>query len=168
MPRIAPNLWFDTEAEEAANHYVSIFPSSEIRNVSHYNEAGPREAGMVLTVDFVLDGQQFTAINGGPEFPFTEAISLLVNCADQAEVDYYWERLSEGGEEGPCGWLKDRYGVSWQIVPEIMGEILTDPDPARAERAMRAMLAMKKLDIAELRRAAEAASRRRTILDPRR
>ena len=117
MPRITPNLWFDTESKEAAEFYVSVFPNSKITTVTHYGEAGPREAGMVLTVDFVLDGQRFTAINGGPDFHFNEAISLLIECADQDEVDYYWSKLSEGGEEGPCGWLKDRYGLSWQVVP---------------------------------------------------
>ena len=156
MARITPNLWFDTEAEQAAKFYASVFPKSEIRAVSHYTDAGPRPAGMVLTVDFVLDDQEFTAINGGPEFPFTEAISLLVNCADQAEVDYYWAALSDGGEEGPCGWVKDRYGVSWQIVPTRMNELVNDADPARVDRAMRAMLGMKKLDLATLEAAANA------------
>lgn len=155
MPRITPNLWFDTQAEEAAEFYISVFPNSKITNVSHYGEAGPRPAGMVLTVEFVLDGQAFTAINGGPEFTFNEAISLLINCADQDEVDFYWSRLSEGGEEGPCGWLRDKYGVSWQVVPEAMEAILTDPDPARGERAMKAMFGMKKLDVAVLRAAAD-------------
>jgi predicted 3-demethylubiquinone-9 3-methyltransferase (glyoxalase superfamily) len=157
MPRITPNLWFDTEAKEAAEYYCSIFPNSEIRNVSHYTEAGPRAAGTVLTVDFVLDGQPFTAINGGPEFSFDEAISLLINCADQSEVDYYWEKLTDGGTESQCGWLKDRYGLSWQVVPDGMEEMFSDPDPGRAERAMTAMLGMKKLDIAALRAAADAA-----------
>ena len=155
MPEITPNLWFDTESKEAAEFYSSVFPRSEIRNVSYYGEAGPREAGLVLTVDFVLDGQEFTAINGGPDFPFTEAISLLVSCADQDEVDYYWAKLGEGGEQGPCGWLKDRYGLSWQVVPEGMVELLTDPDDGRAQRAMKAMLGMKKLDLAALRAAAD-------------
>jgi len=155
MPRITPNLWFDTEGLEAAEFYVSVFPNSEITNVSHYTEAGPREAGTVLTVDFVLDGQELTAINGGPEFSFDEAVSLLINCADQEEVDYYWNALSEGGEEGQCGWLEDRYGLSWQVVPEGMAEVMNDDDPARAERAMRAMLGMKKLDMAALHAAAD-------------
>ena len=153
MPSITPNLWFDTQGEEAAEFYVSVFPNSKITNVTHYGDAGPREAGMVMTVDFVLDGQEFTALNGGPGHPFNEALSLLVNCADQAEVDHYWERLGEGGEEGPCGWLTDRYGVSWQVAPEGIVELFQDPDPARAERAMAAMLTMKKLDIAALQRA---------------
>jgi predicted 3-demethylubiquinone-9 3-methyltransferase (glyoxalase superfamily) len=157
MPRITPNLWFDTESKEAAEFYVSVFPNSEIKTVTHYGEAGPREAGMVLTVEFVLDGQDFIAINGGPQFSFSEAISLLVNCADQEEVDYYWSKLGEGGEEGPCGWLKDRYGLSWQVCPAGMGELLNDPDQARGQRAMKAMLGMKKIDIAALYAAADAA-----------
>jgi predicted 3-demethylubiquinone-9 3-methyltransferase (glyoxalase superfamily) len=156
VPHITPNLWFDTQGEEAGEFYVSIFPNSKITNVTHYTEVGPREAGMVLTVDFVLDGQQFTAINGGPEFTFDEAISLLVNCADQSEIDHYWSRLSEGGEEGQCGWLKDRYGLSWQICPEILSELVNDSDPDRANRVMQALLGMKKLDIAALQAAADA------------
>ena len=154
MPRITPNLWFDTESEEAAEFYVSVFPNSGIKNVSYYGDAGPREAGMVLTVDFVLDGQQFTAINGGPQFTFSEAVSLLINCADQNEIDYYWSKLSEGGEEGPCGWLKDRYGVSWQVVPDDMDDLLNDPHDERGQRAMKAMFGMKKIDAAALRAAA--------------
>jgi predicted 3-demethylubiquinone-9 3-methyltransferase (glyoxalase superfamily) len=157
MPRITPNLWFDTEGQEAAEFYVSVFPNSEIRAISYYGEAGPRPAGTVLTVDFVLDGQGFTALNGGPEFTFNEAISLLVNCADQEEVDYYWTKLSEGGEEGPCGWLKDRYGVSWQVIPAALEELLADPDEGRAQRAMKAMLGMGKIDVAELYAAADRA-----------
>jgi predicted 3-demethylubiquinone-9 3-methyltransferase (glyoxalase superfamily) len=157
MPRITPNLWFDTESVEAAEFYVSVFPNSEIRNVSYYGEAGPRPAGTVLTVDFVLDGQEYTAINGGPEFRFDEAISLLINCADQDEVDYYWTKLCEGGEEGPCGWLKDRYGLSWQVVPAALGELLSDPDEGRAQRAMKAMLGMKKIDVAAIHAAADQA-----------
>lgn len=155
MRRIVPNLWFDTEAEEAATFYTSVFKNSRITNVAHYGEAGPREAGMVMTVSFELDGQPFTAINGGPEFPFTEAVSLEIICESQVEVDEYWGRLSDGGEEGPCGWLKDRYGLSWQVVPEGMYELLDDPDSARTERAMAAMLQMGKLDLAALQRAAD-------------
>jgi predicted 3-demethylubiquinone-9 3-methyltransferase (glyoxalase superfamily) len=155
MPRITPNLWFDTAGEQAAEFYVSVFPNSEITAVTHYNEAGPRPAGTVLTVDFVLDGQAFTAINGGPQFTFDEAISMLVDCADQEEIDYYWEKLSDGGEEGPCGWLKDKFGLSWQIVPPGMTEMLNDPDTARGERAMKAMLGMKKIDLAALEAAAD-------------
>jgi predicted 3-demethylubiquinone-9 3-methyltransferase (glyoxalase superfamily) len=153
--RITPNLWFDTEAEEAAAFYTSIFKNSRIVNTTHYTEAGPRDAGMVMTVEFELDGQRIVAINGGPEFTFSDAISLQINCADQDAVDYYWERLTAGGEEGPCGWLKDRYGLSWQVVPEGMEELFADPDPTRAERAMRAMLGMRKLDGAALRAAAD-------------
>jgi predicted 3-demethylubiquinone-9 3-methyltransferase (glyoxalase superfamily) len=155
MPRITPNLWFDTEGEEAAKFYVSVFPNSDITNVSYYGDAGPRPAGTVLTVDFVLDGQEFTAINGGPEFTFDEAISLLISCADQDEVDYYWNKLSEGGEESQCGWLKDKYGLSWQVCPTELGELLSDPRDGRGERAMKAMLGMKKIDIAALHAAAE-------------
>ena len=132
MPRITPNLWFDTESKEAAEFYVSVFPNSEITDVTYYSEAGPRPAGTVLTVDFVLDGQEYTAINGGPQFTFDEAISLLINCADQEEIDYYWSKLSDGGEEGQCGWLKDRYGLSWQVVPDGMASCLNDPDKGRA------------------------------------
>ena len=157
MPTITPNLWFDTQAEEAAEFYVSVFPNSKITDVSHYGEAGPREAGMVLTVDFVLDGQRFTAINGGPQFTFDEAVSLLIECADQDEVDHYWEKLTDGGEESQCGWLKDRYGLSWQVVPSGMNDVMNDPDPARADRAMKAMLGMRKLDVAALQAAADGA-----------
>lgn len=155
MPTITPNLWFDTEGEEAAGFYVSIFPNSRVTRVTRYGEAGPREAGMVLTVDFELDGQPFTAINGGPQFGFTEATSLLIECADQAEVDRYWERLGEGGEHGPCGWLKDRYGLSWQVCPTVLQALIADPDEARRNRAMAAMLGMSKLDIAALESAAD-------------
>ena len=155
MPRITPNLWFDTEGEEAAEFYVSVFPNSKIKNVSHYGESGPREAGMVMTVDFELDGQSFTVINGGPDFKFDESVSLLINCKDQEEVDYYWDKLTEGGEEGQCGWLKDRYGMSWQVAPEGMDEVFSGPDKERANRAMQAMLGMKKFDVAALKRAAD-------------
>ena len=157
MPRITPNLWFDTESEAATAFYVSVFPNSKITGLTYYGDAGPRPAGTVMTVDFVLDGQELTAINGGPQFPFTEAVSMLINCADQAEVDYYWAKLTDGGEEGPCGWLKDRYGLSWQVVPPGMTELLTDPHDERGQRAMRAMFGMKKLDIAALRAAADGA-----------
>jgi predicted 3-demethylubiquinone-9 3-methyltransferase (glyoxalase superfamily) len=155
MPRITPNLWFDTEAKDAAEFYVSVFPNSKITNVSYYGDAGPRPAGMVLTVDLVLDGQEYTALNGGPEFTFDEAISFQINCADQEEVDYYWNALSEGGEEGPCGWLKDKYGLSWQIVPDELVEMMKDPDPERVQRVTRAFLGMKKLDLDALRAAAD-------------
>jgi predicted 3-demethylubiquinone-9 3-methyltransferase (glyoxalase superfamily) len=157
MREIAPCLWFDTEGEEAARFYTSIFPNSRIVNVTRYGPAGPREEGMVMTVEFELNGHKLIALNGGPEFTFSEAISLHVSCESQEEVDNYWSALSDGGEEGPCGWLKDRYGVSWQIDPVRLHELLSDPDPERAERAMRAMLEMKKIDIAELERAAAGA-----------
>ncbi|MNO64971.1 3-demethylubiquinone-9 3-methyltransferase [compost metagenome] len=155
MPKIVTNLWFDTEAEEAAKYYTSIFKNSRIINTAYYGEGGRRPAGTVLTVTFELDGQVFTALNGGPEFTFTEAISLLVNCEGQEEVDELWEKLSEGGTEGPCGWLKDRYGLSWQICPTILGKLLNDPDPVKAQRVMQAMMQMGKLDIAALKRAHE-------------
>ncbi len=154
MPqRIVPNLWFDTQAEEAAAFYVSVFKQGRILNVSRYTDAGPRPAGTVMTVEFELDGQRFVAINGGPQFTFDEAVSFQIDCEDQDEVDYYWEKLTEGGQEVQCGWLKDRYGLSWQVVPSGMDEIFSDPDPGRAERAMRAMFGMLKLDIAALRAA---------------
>jgi predicted 3-demethylubiquinone-9 3-methyltransferase (glyoxalase superfamily) len=153
--KITPNLWFDTQAEEAASFYISVFSNSRIVNVARYTEAGPRPAGMVMTVEFELDGQRFIGINGGPEFTFDEAVSFQINCSTQDEVDYYWERLTEGGEEGPCGWLKDKYGLSWQVTPPGMDELFSDPDPKKAERAMRAMLGMKKLDLAALLSAAE-------------
>ena len=153
--KITPNLWFDTEAEEAAKFYCSVFPNSRIVGVSRYPEGAPREAGMVMTVDWELDGQRFTGINGGPDFKFDEAVSFLISCGDQDEVDYYWEKLADGGEEGPCGWVKDRFGLSWQVVPKDMDELFSDSDPNRARRAMAAMLKMRKLDIAELQRAAD-------------
>ena len=157
MPRsIVPNLWFDTEAEEAAAFYTSVFENSRILSVARYTEAGPRPAGTVMTVEFELDGRRFVGINGGTQFKFSEAVSFMVECETQEEIDYFWERLADGGEEGPCGWLKDRYGLSWQIVPPVLGELLEDPDPARAARVMKAMLAMGKLDIARLTAAAEA------------
>src|SRR2546423_14193971 len=153
--KIVPNLWFDTEAEEAADFYVSVFPNSRVVRIAHYTEAGPREAGTVMVVEFELDGQRIVAINGGPEFKFSEAVSLQINCADQAEIDYYWEKLSDGGEEGPCGWLKDRYGLSWQVTPADLDELFAQPDKERVTRAMEAMFTMRKLDIAALRAAAE-------------
>jgi predicted 3-demethylubiquinone-9 3-methyltransferase (glyoxalase superfamily) len=153
--RIKPNLWFDTGAEESAGFYTSVFENSRVVNVARYTEAGPRPAGMVMTVEFELDGQRFVAINGGPEFQFDEAVSFEIDCETQDEIDYYWERLSEGGSEGPCGWLKDKYGLSWQVVPTGMEELFADPDPERARRAMQAMLGMRKLDIAALRSAAD-------------
>jgi predicted 3-demethylubiquinone-9 3-methyltransferase (glyoxalase superfamily) len=156
MPQITPNLWFDTQSEQAAEFYVSVFPNSKITNVTHYGEAGPREAGTVLTVDFVLDGQPYTAINGGPDFTFTEAVSFLINCDGQDEVDYYWDKLREGGGQAvACGWLKDRYGLSWQVFPTQAGELLDESDPERSQRAMKAMLSMTKIDLAAMRAAAD-------------
>ena len=157
MPSITPSLWFDNEALEAAEYYCSVFPNSEVKNVSHYTEAGPRPAGEVLTVDFVLDGTAFNAINGGPQFRFDEAVSFVINCKDQKDVDYYWDTLTgDGGEESQCGWLKDKYGLSWQIVPEGMDELFQDATNGRGARAMKAMLGMKKLDIAAIHAAADA------------
>lgn len=157
VPRITPNLWFDDQGLEAAEFYVSVFPNSEITNVTYYGEAGPGPAGTVLTVDFVLDGQEYTAINGGPRFRFDEAISLLIDCADQDEIDYYWDKLTEGGEESRCGWLKDRYGLSWQVVPADWQELANDPDPGRVQRAMEALFTMTKVDVAAIHAAADRA-----------
>jgi len=149
-------LWFDDQAEEAAHHYVSIFKNSSVGKVSRYPEGGPRPAGDVLTVEFTANGQRFVALNGGPMFTFSEAVSFQIMCADQEEVDYYWTKLTEGGgQPGPCGWLKDKYGVSWQVVPIRFMELFSDPDPAKAARVNRAMLSMGKLDIAALEKAAE-------------
>jgi predicted 3-demethylubiquinone-9 3-methyltransferase (glyoxalase superfamily) len=164
--KIGPCLWFDAQAEQAADFYVKVFSArratagdggeSKILGISRYGEAGPGPAGTVMTVDFLLEGQEFVALNGGPEFSFTPAISFIVNCETQDEVDGLWETLSQGGTQGECGWLEDKFGVSWQIVPTALGELLADPDPARTQRVMRAMLEMRKLDIAGLERAAEA------------
>jgi predicted 3-demethylubiquinone-9 3-methyltransferase (glyoxalase superfamily) len=154
MPEVTPCLWFDTEGEDAAKFYTSIFPNSKILEVAHYGEAGPRPAGTVMTVSFELDGKKFIALNGGPDFTFSEAVSFEVSCKNQEEVDMYWSKLSEGGEEGPCGWLKDRYGVSWQIIPTALVELLNDPDREKSQRVMKAMLSMKKIEVAELERAA--------------
>lgn len=156
MPKITPNLWFDTQGEEAAEFYCSVFPNSKITNVTRYGEAGPGKPGTVLTVEYVVDGQEFIAINGGPQFKFDEAVSFMIECADQDEVDYYWAKLTDGGEESRCGWVKDRFGLSWQVVPRGMAEVLNDPDPARGRRAMKAMLGMNKIDVAALRAAADA------------
>lgn len=155
MQKITPFLWFDTEGEEAATFYTSLFEDSRIVSISRYGEAGPRPAGTAMTVTFVLQGQEFVALNGGPEFTFSEAVSFQVRCESQEEVDRFWSKLTEGGEEGPCGWAKDRYGVSWQITPVALEELLSDPDPGRSQRAMTAMLGMKKIDIAALREAAD-------------
>jgi predicted 3-demethylubiquinone-9 3-methyltransferase (glyoxalase superfamily) len=159
-PGITPNLWFDKEAEEAANFYVSVFPNSKVGNIARYPETGREitggEPGSVMTVDFTVNGQNLIGINGGPAFKFNEAISLMVTCDTQKEVDELWEKLTaDGGAESQCGWLKDKYGVSWQIIPAGMGELFNDPDRSKAERAMGAMLKMKKLDIDELRKAAD-------------
>lgn len=152
-----PCLWFASEGEQAAQFYTGIFPSSRIVDVTRYGPAGPGPEGSAMTVTFELDGTEFVALNGGPaDFSFNEAVSFQIHCADQAEVDRYWERLSEGGEEGPCGWLKDRYGLSWQVVPRRMIELLADPDPERSARAMAAMLQMRRIDMAEVERAADA------------
>lgn len=157
MPDIVPCLWFDTQAEEAANFYVSVFPDSKVTRVDYYGDAGPRPAGSVITAEFELDGKPFVALNGGPEFTFDEAVSLQVLCKDQAEVDHYWSALTaDGGEESQCGWLKDRFGFSWQIVPTRLTELLRDPDPGRSGRAMQAMLRRRKIVIADLEAAAGA------------
>lgn len=154
MQRITPFLWFDTEAEEAANFYVGIFENSEVTNIARYGESGPGPAGGVMTVNFRLDGQEFVALNGGPHFKFTEAVSFVVNCQTQEEIDRVWAALADGGEEVQCGWLKDRYGLSWQIVPSVLGDLMSDPDPEKSQRVMQAMLGMVKLDIASLQHAA--------------
>jgi len=154
LKHITPFLWFDNQAEEAAQHYTSLIPNSKINGVTHYPEGSPGEAGTVMTVDFELNGQPFVALNGGPQFKFTEALSFLINCETQEEVDELWEKLSEGGEKGPCGWLKDRYGLSWQVVPTILDELIRDPDPEKSQRVMQAMLQMGKIQIEPLLRAA--------------
>jgi len=153
MQKITPFLWFDDKAEEAMNFYVSIFKNSKRGRVSRYGEAGPGPMGTVMVATFQLEGQDFIALNGGPHFKFTEAISLVVNCETQEEVDGFWEKLSEGGSRGQCGWLKDKYGLSWQIVPTALGELMSDPDPEKSKRVMQSMLQMKKLDIKGLRQA---------------
>jgi predicted 3-demethylubiquinone-9 3-methyltransferase (glyoxalase superfamily) len=157
--KITPMLWYDDKAEEAANFYVSLFKNSKVGSISHYGEAGEaaagRPKGTVMTVEFQLEGQDFVALNGGPHFKFTEAVSFVVNCDTQEEVDEFWEKLSEGGEKSQCGWLKDKYGLSWQITPTILTDLMKDKDPAKAERVMKAMLQMHKLDIATLKKAAE-------------
>jgi predicted 3-demethylubiquinone-9 3-methyltransferase (glyoxalase superfamily) len=156
MQKITPFLWFNDQAEEAMNFYTSIFKNSNIGSVSRYGEAGPGQKGKVMTASFQLDGQEFIALNGGPQFKFTEAISFLINCETQQEVDYYWEKLlAFGGEESQCGWLKDKYGLSWQVVPTILSKLLTDKDAAKAQRVMHAMLQMKKIIIADLKEAYE-------------
>jgi predicted 3-demethylubiquinone-9 3-methyltransferase (glyoxalase superfamily) len=146
-------LWFDGQAEKAADHYTSIFENSRIGRVDRYTEAGLGRTGSVMTVEFELNGQKFVGLNGGPEFRFNEAVSFQIHCDDQDEVDYYWSKLSEGGEKGPCGWLKDKYGVSWQVIPRVLFDLIRDPDPGKAARATEAMLSMSKLDIAALENA---------------
>ena len=158
MPKLTPFLWFDTEAEDAANFYTTVFPNSRVGEVTRYGEAGPRPVGMVMTVAFELDGQPFIALNGGPEFTFNEAVSFEVACGDQDEVDHYWNHLSEGGEESVCGWLKDKFGLSWQITPTALTELLADPDQEKAKRVMAAMLQMRKIVIADLEQAADSAT----------
>ena len=155
MPKITPFLWFDDNAEEAVNLYVSVFKDSKITSVSRYEYSGPDQPGKVMTMSFELEGQAFTALNGGPQYKFTEAISLFVSCATQEEVDELWEKLSAGGEEQQCGWLKDKYGLSWQIIPQVLMDLMQDEDPAKAQRVMEAMLKMVKIDIAALQRAYE-------------
>jgi|SRR5581483_2119162 len=153
MQKITPFLWFDSQAEEAANFYTSIFKNSKIVNITHYGEVGPGPKGSIMAVVFQLDGQEFIALNGGPMFKFTEAISFVVNCETQEEIDKFWEKLSEGGEKIQCGWLKDKYGMSWQIVPTILGRLMSDPDAKKSQRVMEAMLGMKKIDIEGLKKA---------------
>lgn len=155
MQKITPFLWFDDKAEEAMNFYLSIFKNSKRGRISRYGDAGPGPKGMVMVATFQLEGQEFIALNGGPQFKFTEAISLVVNCEAQDEVDTFWDRLSEGGSKGQCGWLKDKYGLSWQIVPTTLGELMSDPDPEKSKRVINAMLQMKKLDIKILKLAYE-------------
>jgi predicted 3-demethylubiquinone-9 3-methyltransferase (glyoxalase superfamily) len=155
MQKITPFLWFDQNAEEAINFYTSIFKDSKIVSVSRYPEGAPGPAGQVMTGTIQIEGQEFMVLNGGPQFKFTEAVSFFVNCETQEEVDELWEKLSEGGEEGQCGWLKDKFGLSWQIIPTALGELLSDPDPAKAQRVMQAMLQMKKIDIPTLKQAYE-------------
>jgi len=159
MQKITPFLWYDDKAEEAANFYVSIFKNSKIGGITRYDEEGSKAAGRpkgtVMTIEFQLDGQEFVAINGGPHFKFTEAVSFVVNCETQEEVDEFWKKLTEGGEEVQCGWLKDKYGLSWQVVPTALPEMLQDKDPAKAQRVMKAMLQMKKIDIQTLKQAYE-------------
>jgi predicted 3-demethylubiquinone-9 3-methyltransferase (glyoxalase superfamily) len=159
MQKIIPFLWFDTQAEQAANFYISLFKDSKITGISHYGEGTPRPAGTVMTVNFQLEGQEFVALNGGPEFTFTPAISFYVDCATQAEVDQLWEKLTEGGQEVQCGWLKDRYGLSWQIIPSGLSELLNGKDPEGSRRAMQAMLQMKKIDLEIMRQAYEQVER---------
>jgi predicted 3-demethylubiquinone-9 3-methyltransferase (glyoxalase superfamily) len=153
MQKINPFLWFDDQAEEAMNFYISIFPNSKVLNVSRYGEAGPGPKGTVMVASFELDGQKFMALNGGPQFKFNESISFLVNCETQQEVDHYWDKLTDGGQPSRCGWLKDKFGVSWQIIPTVLGELMGGPDAEKSKRVMQAMLQMGKLDIEKLKQA---------------
>jgi predicted 3-demethylubiquinone-9 3-methyltransferase (glyoxalase superfamily) len=155
MQKISPFLWFDNEAEEAMNHYVSIFKNSKAGSITRYGDAGPGPKGSVMTASFELEGQQFTALNGGPQFKFTEAVSFVVSCETQEEVDRLWDKLSEGGQTQQCGWLKDKFGLSWQIVPSVLIEMMKDPDPQKSQRVMEAMLQMTKIEIARLKQAYE-------------
>jgi predicted 3-demethylubiquinone-9 3-methyltransferase (glyoxalase superfamily) len=157
MQKITPFLWFNDQAEEAIKFYTSIFKNSKIVSMSRYGNAGPGPKGTVMSATFQLEGQDFMALNGGPLYKFTEAISLYVDCKTQDEVDALWAKLTEGGEEGPCGWLKDKFGLSWQIIPTVLGELLSDPDPEKSQRVMKAMLQMKKIDIAKLQQAYQQA-----------
>ena len=155
MQKITPFLWFNDQAEDAMNFYCSIFKNSKVVSVSRYGDAGPGPKGTVMSATFQLEGQEFMALNGGPLYKFTEAVSFYVSCKTQEEVDYYWNKLTAGGEEGPCGWLKDKFGLSWQIIPTALGELLSDPDPVKSQNAMMAMLQMKKIEIAKLQQAVE-------------
>lgn len=153
LEKIVPNLWFDDQAEEAVDYYASVFKEVTVKNVSRFGEVGPREKGKVMTISFALNGQDFFAINGGPHYSFTPAVSFSISCETQADVDHYWNHLTAGGEPGQCGWLTDKFGVSWQVVPTILGKLLQDPDPEKAQRVTKAMLGMKKLDIEQLQQA---------------
>ncbi|HZI62071.1 MAG TPA: VOC family protein [Pyrinomonadaceae bacterium] len=155
MQPVTPFLWFDNNAEEAMNFYISVFKNSKVGRVTRYGEAGPGPAGSVMTVEFELDGQKFVGLNGGPHFKFTEAVSFTVRCETQEEIDYYWDKLSEGGQTSRCGWLKDKFGLSWQVEPRILGDLMADKDPEKAKRVMEAMLKMDKIDIEPIKRAYE-------------
>ena len=156
MPKITPFLWFNDQAEEAMNFYVSIFKNSEAGSVTRYGDAGPGPKGSVMTANFQLDGVDFTALNGGPQFPFTEAVSFVVHCDTQQEIDHYWDTLTAGGRPSQCGWLKDKFGLSWQVVPDVLPRLLKDPDPRKSQRVVQALMQMTKLDIARLQQAAES------------
>ena len=155
MPKITPFLWFNDQAEEAMNFYVSVFKNSKAGSVTRYGDAGPGPKGSVMTANFQLEGLDFTALNGGPQFPFTEAVSFVVHCETQQEIDYYWDKLTAGGRPSQCGWLKDKFGLSWQVVPDVLPRLLKDPDPRKSQRVMQALMQMTKLDIARLQEAAD-------------